>query len=289
MCTILTNQKRVILVTGANKGIGFHVVKKLLNDESSIHTVILLGSRDLKRGQDAIKKLGSPCNLHLLQIDMSSTKSIYEAVDEIKQKYDEKLDIVINNAGVLLRDLTVDAAREIFIVNYYGVKLLNELLFPIIRTNGRIINVSSQVSAIALHESSIDLQKKYTSDTLTFQDLDQLVEDFISAIETNTLEALGYHSKTYTLSYGISKAALNALTQIEAREWTTYKNLVIVSVSPGFCTTDMTDNASTARSPELGADSILHAVNTPHNELENGSFYRDGQQLTLVFEPTCQS
>jgi carbonyl reductase 1 len=280
-----TKQQRVILVTGANKGIGFYVVKKLLNEPSADNTIILLGSRDLKRGQDALEQLGSPFNVHLLQLDMSSTESINQAVSEIQEKYDGQLDIIINNAGILTKELTVDTARKTFAVNYYGIKLLNEQLFPIIRENGRIINVSSQVAAMVLHESSVTLQEKYTSSTLTTKELDQLVEDFISAIETNTLEDLGYHIKTLPTVYGISKAVLNTLTEIEAREWSTAKNLLVVSVSPGFCATDMTEHSSGARSPELGADSILHAVNTPHAELKNGGFYRDGQQLPLIFEP----
>ncbi|CAF4084289.1 unnamed protein product [Rotaria sp. Silwood2] len=284
-----TKQQRVILVTGANKGIGFHVIKKLLNESSLNNTVILLGSRDLKRGQDAFEQLGSPSNVHPLQLDMLSIESINQMVNEIKEKYGGQLDIVINNAGILLNDLTVDAARKTFAVHYYGIKLLNEQLFPMIRKNGRIINVSSQVGAIALYESSTILRDKYISPTLTIKELDQLVEDFIAAIETNTLEDLGYHNKTFTPIYGISKAALNALTQIEAREWSISKNLLVISVTPGYCATDMTQNASDARSPEIGANSILHAVNTPQNELQNGGFYRDGKQLSLIFEPIPRS
>ena len=63
-------QQRVILVTGANKGIGFEVVKKLIEESSSSkNDLILLGSRDLDHGQDAIKQLGSPSNVHLLQLE----------------------------------------------------------------------------------------------------------------------------------------------------------------------------------------------------------------------------
>jgi NAD(P)-dependent dehydrogenase (short-subunit alcohol dehydrogenase family) len=140
-----TKQQRVILVTGANKGIGFYVVKKLLNESSSDDTLILLGSRDLNRGQDALEQLGSPSNVHLLQLDISSIESINQAVSEIKEKYDGQLDIIINNAGVAIEEVTVEVARTTFAVHYYGIKLLNEQLFPLIRKNGRIINVSSRV------------------------------------------------------------------------------------------------------------------------------------------------
>jgi carbonyl reductase 1 len=277
-----TEQPRLILVTGANKGIGFYVVKKLVQESPSNSTIILLGSRDLKRGQDAVIQLNSPSNVHVLQLDTSSRDSIIHGIDEIKQKYGGQLDVVINNAGISTTEITASAARELFNTNYYGIKMLNENLLPLMRQNGRIINVSSRVGTIILQEASQTLQEKYTSPTLTKDQLDQLVEDFISAIETNSVERLGYNLKSTFLVYGVTKAALNALTQVEAREWSGIKNLLVVSVTPGLCATDMARDIPNARPPELGADSILYVVNTPQNELENGGFYRDGRQLPLI-------
>ncbi|CAF4571247.1 unnamed protein product, partial [Rotaria socialis] len=112
-----TEQKRMILVTGANRGIGFLIVKKLAKDSPSNR---------------------SPSNVHVLQLDTSSRESIIRAKDEIKQKYGGQLDVVINNAAVTMKDLNVNAAREILGTNYYGVKILNEYLFPLMREGGRI-------------------------------------------------------------------------------------------------------------------------------------------------------
>jgi NAD(P)-dependent dehydrogenase (short-subunit alcohol dehydrogenase family) len=273
-----TKQQRVILITGANKGLGFEVVKKLVNNKStSTNDLILLGSRDLKRGQDAIIQLGSPSNVHLIQLDTSSPESIKKVTNEIKQKYGGKLDILINNAGIASMETTVDAARNIFATNYYGVKLLNEHLSPFIRENGRIVNVASEVGAWVLHETSNDLQNKYKSSTLTQQQLDKLVQDFISSIETKNSAKLGYNDKSPYLIYGASKTALIALTHIEARQWSGAKNVLVLSVCPGYCSTDINNHGPGSRPPELGADSILHAATAPANELENGQFYQDGQ------------
>jgi NAD(P)-dependent dehydrogenase (short-subunit alcohol dehydrogenase family) len=273
-----TNQQRVILVTGANKGLGFEVIKKLVKDTSSSNTdLILLGSRDLKRGQDAIIKLGSPSNVYLIQLDTSSPSSIAHATDEIKQKYGGKLDILINNAAISTREITVDGARELFATNYFGIKLLNKHLSPLIRENGRIINVASEVGAWTLHEMSNDLQNKYQSSTLTEEQLDAIVQDFISAIESNNLNKLGYNDKSIYLVYGVSKTALLALTRIEARQWSGAKNVLVLSVCPGYCSTDLNNHGPGSRPAELGADSILYVVQTPANKLENGQFYQDGQ------------
>ena len=273
-----TKQQRVILITGANKGLGFEVVKKLAKGSSgSTNDLILLGSRDLKRGQDAITQLGSPSNVRLLQLDTSSSDSITQATNEIKQKYGGKLDILINNAGIATFELSVDAVRKVFATNYYGVKLLNRYLSPLIQENGRIINVASEVGAWATHEMSSDLQDKYKSSTLTEEQLDKLVKDFISAVESKSLQKLGYNEKLPYLNYGMSKAALLALTRIEARQWSGAKNVLVLSVTPGYCATDLNNHGPGARPAELGADSILHPATAPAKELQNGEFYLDGQ------------
>lgn len=282
-----TNSERIILITGGNKGLGFEVIKKLVNDKSkSKNDLILLGSRDLKRGEDAIKQLGSPSNVHLIQLDTSSLESIKNVTNEIKQKYGGKLDILINNAAIASRETTSDVAKQTFATNYYGIKLLNKHLSPFIRENGRIINVSSEVGAWTLYQTSENLQKKYLSSTLTEEELDKLVEDFISAIDEKNLEKLGYSNSMFGLIYGVSKAALTALTGIEARQWSQAKNVLVLSVCPGFCSTDLNHHAPGSRSPELGADSILYVVNTPAKDLQNGEFYQDGQQKPHSYECT---
>jgi len=278
-----TEQQRIILVTGANKGIGFEVVKKLVQQPSSnSNDVILLGSRDLKRGQDALQQLGSSPNVHLLQLDTSSKESIVRATNEIKEKYGGQLDVIINNAGIALKDDTAQAARETMGTNYYGVKILNEHLIPLLRENGRVANVASGLGPMALHCVSKDLQEKYTSSTLTIEQLDQLVEDFISALESNSLDQHGYSIKLPALSYGVSKAALIALTRVEARQHSGTKQIFVYSVCPGYCSTDLNNHGPGARSPELGADSILYVINTPDHELENGAFYQDGKKLPEI-------
>ncbi|UJR18840.1 hypothetical protein I4U23_021968 [Adineta vaga] len=285
----MTEQKRVILVTGANKGIGLEVVKKLL-EQSSLNTndIILLGSRDMKRGQDAIQQLGSPPNVHLLQLDTSSKESIIAATNEIKQKYNGHLDILINNAAIAPRENTIEATRTAFATNYYGIKMLNEHLIPLIGKNGRIVNVASTVGQMVAYLFSKELQEKYTSPTLTTQELDGIVEDFLSAFESHNSERIGYSSEIPFPAYTISKTALIALTRSQARKYFNDKSVFIYAVCPGFCATDLNNHADGARSASLGADSILYLINTPTNELENGAFYLDGKKLPQICDNEAQ-
>ncbi len=84
--------------------------------------------------------------------------------------------------------------------------------------------------------------------------------------------------------YGVTKAALNALIQVESREWSSIKTLLVISVTPGLCATDMARHIPNARPPELGTDSVLYVVNTAQDQLENGGFYLADQQLPLIIE-----
>jgi carbonyl reductase 1 len=275
-----TKQQRIILVTGANKGIGFEVIKKLLEESStSNNNLILLGSRDLTRGQDALVKLGSPSNVHVLQLDTSSAESIARATDEIKQKYGGQLDVLINNAGIATTDNSIEGMQNVFGTNYYGVKMVNKQLFPLIRENGRVVNVSSQVGAWTLHEMSNEIQEKYKSATLTEEGLDALVNDLFSAVTTNTLEKIIPNTKLPYSAYGASKTALNALTRVQACKWSGAKNVLVLAVTPGYCATDLSNQAPGSRPAALGAESILHAVKAPQADLENGEFYQDGKKL----------
>ncbi|CAF0886719.1 unnamed protein product [Adineta steineri] len=279
-------KKRVILVTGANKGLGFEVIKKLLEESSSSNNLILLGSRDLKRGQDALLELGSPSNVHILQLDTSSAESIARATNEIKQKYGGHLDVLINNAGIASMNDTAETARDIFATNYYGIKMVNKHLFPLIRENGRVVNVSSEVGAWTLHDMVGDIQKKYKSATLTEEELDSLVKDYISAIATKTADKIVPNPKLPALAYGGSKLALTALTRIQARQWSGAKNVLVAAVCPGYCSTDLNHHGAGSHPPALGAESILYVVNTPKDNLENGEFYQDGKKLPQSYECT---
>ncbi|CAF0968392.1 unnamed protein product [Adineta ricciae] len=273
-----SQQPRVILVTGSNKGIGFELVKSLSNSND----VVLLGCRNPERGNEALIRLDLPSNVHCLQLDVSSEESIVQAKNEIEHKYGGQLDILVNNAACGDLELTVDSARRTFSVNYYGIKMLNEYLFPLIRKNGRIINVASACGSVVLSEASTYLQDQYSSSTLTTRQLNQLVEDFISSVGTNNIEQLGYNPQSLYLIYSVSKAAVIALTRIEARQWSCARGILVLSVCPGFCATDINQNAPGGRHPKLGAESILYLINMQENKLENGGFYRDGQQLAQI-------
>ena len=96
--------RKIALVTGGTVGgIGYEVVKALMQSTKSYH--ILLGSRSMEKGETAIKKLQEECSgssntVELLQVDLDQDESIEKAYEQVKSN-PGKLDILINNAGIL--------------------------------------------------------------------------------------------------------------------------------------------------------------------------------------------
>src|SRR5205823_4520373 len=101
----MTKEKRIALVTGANKGIGFEVARDLAR--KGFH--VFLGARDTEAGEAAVQKLNKEGEkedygeITSLKIDISKPESIQRAAEEFS-KQSNRLDALINNAGMLLDD-----------------------------------------------------------------------------------------------------------------------------------------------------------------------------------------
>jgi NAD(P)-dependent dehydrogenase (short-subunit alcohol dehydrogenase family) len=162
MKNILTD--KTCLITGANSGIG----KALAGAIAGLGAELVMVCRDRARGESArneiINKSGNP-NIHLFLFDLSSQKSIRNGVREIKMKY-RKLDILINNAGVILfkKILTEDGIESMFAVNFLGPFLLTNLLMDLLITGApaRVINVVSEgTSKGTINVESLPVPKKF--------------------------------------------------------------------------------------------------------------------------------
>jgi len=138
--------KKIVLVTGANKGIGFGIAKHL----GLSGWQIVLGARDGERAAKAIDTLRS-LGIEVLgwvHIELADPQSIKEASRELCDKYSE-LSLLVNNAGIP-GDMGVDSMhtdmndlRQTIDVNFVGTFELTKLLMPLLESNnGRIVNVT---------------------------------------------------------------------------------------------------------------------------------------------------
>jgi NAD(P)-dependent dehydrogenase (short-subunit alcohol dehydrogenase family) len=233
--------KRIALVTGANKGIGFEVARQLLRE--GFH--VFLGARDEKAGKAAAEKLNQETrktgkderqgSLTFLRIDIADPKSIKRAAEEFSKQSD-RLDVLINNAGILLdNDKDVLAiAPEIFETtlrtNSLGALLVSQAFVPFLKKSDtpRIVNVSSGGG--------------------------QLTDG----------------ADGWAPAYCISKTALNGVTvQLAAA----LAKFTVNSVCPGWVRTDMGGSNATRSIAEGASGIVWLAVEAPQNQ--TGKFWRD--------------
>lgn len=139
-------KEKTVLVTGANKGIGFGIAKHLGLSGWNI----IVGARHQERAEAAIRELKS-LNIQVLgwiHIELADLSSISEASKEINEKYPE-LSLLVNNAGIP-GDMSVDGQhtelsdiKDTLNVNFIGTFALTKSLMPLLeKNNGRIVNVT---------------------------------------------------------------------------------------------------------------------------------------------------
>ena len=200
---------KVALITGANKGIGLETARQL----GKLGVTILVGSRDLAKGEQAAEVLrGVGVDAQAIKLDVVNEADRAAAAKFIEKEFG-RLDILINNAGVMLdarsgnETSTTPLAilRETFETNFFAVVALTQTLLPLIRKSeaGRIVNLSSILASQTLHA---------------------------------TKGSPIYDAKTF--AYDSSKTALNSFTIHLAHELRGTK-IKVNSAHPGWVKTEM--------------------------------------------------
>jgi len=244
---------RVAFITGANRGLGLETAREL----GKQGIVVVLGSRDAKKGAAAAAKLrGEGITAESVGFDVTKTQDHQKAYDYLEKKYG-RLDILVNNAGVLKENqisatgsgpnpvsaVSPEILHDTFETNFFAPVALTQKLLPLIRKapSGRIVNVSSILSSLTLHS------------------------DPNSPI---------YEFKTF--AYDASKAALNSFTIHLAYELRDNK-IKVNSAHPGWVKTDMGGPDATIDLSEGGKTSAQLA--TLPEDGPSGGFYHLGQPL----------
>jgi NAD(P)-dependent dehydrogenase (short-subunit alcohol dehydrogenase family) len=214
--------KPVALVTGANQGIGLQIAKDLAAQKF----VVLVGSRNLQRGQAAAKEVGP--DAYALELDVTDQASITAAAERVRSEFG-RLDVLIQNAAISNTrkqpgqsieayakttrpsNVSLDEMRAVWETNVFGVLAVYQAMLPLLREapHARIVNVSSGVGSLT----------------------------------TNSDPAFAYRS-IFGPVYPASKTALNALTVAMAIELEK-EGIKVNAVSPGFTKTNLNGYAGT--------------------------------------------
>ncbi|MBZ9859847.1 SDR family NAD(P)-dependent oxidoreductase [Mesorhizobium sp. CA12] len=187
---------KVALVTGGNRGIGLETARQL----AELGFTVLIGVRDLAKGETAARTLGSA--VEAIELDVAASEAADRAAAEVESRFG-RLDVLVNNAAIhydpsaqaLRPDWTV--IREAFETNVFGAWRVAAALAPLLGASGhgRLVNVSS---------------------------------------EGGSLASMGAGAPAYSTS----KATLNALTRILAAELRG-AGVLVNAICPGWVATDM--------------------------------------------------
>lgn len=143
---------RVVLVTGANRGIGLEVCRQLA---SRGHRVILT-ARDRSQADASVQALQPAGDVVPAVLDVTDPRSIQGLADDLAGR-GERIDVLVNNAAILvdegepLLDLTAEDLRHTFETNIFGPIAVSQAFVPamVARGYGRIVNVSSEAGQLA--------------------------------------------------------------------------------------------------------------------------------------------
>jgi carbonyl reductase 1 len=269
--------KRTVLVTGANKGIGYEIARRLGAEKD---TLCILGCRNIELGQAAISRLKDQgCNVALVEIDLKDDDSIQAAAKEIEDKYGT-CDVLINNAAVCYNDPTLydkvphtpfDKQADITIqTNFFGTLALTQAMIPLLEKSSspRIINIASSAGRLSILPSE-KRRAEFSSDDLQMQQLQGYMKEFVSDAQNGSHAAKGWPNT----GYGVAKVGIIAMTKVFARE---NPRFMVNSVDPGYCATDQNNNQGYIPA-ERGASTPFLLATIPNDQFSSGLHWYEEQ------------
>jgi NAD(P)-dependent dehydrogenase (short-subunit alcohol dehydrogenase family) len=226
----------IVVVTGANKGLGRETARRLLADGHDVWAA----ARDPQRGAAAADEIGA----RSLVLDVTDDASVNDAAKTVAQATGGVLDVLINNAGisggrVSAAELTAEKLHEVYDVNVFGPVRVFHAFLPLLERSEApvVVNVSSGLGSLTY---SADPETAYT--------------------------------KLIVPAYFSSKAALNMLTVQYANA---FPGMRINSVDPGFTATDLNANRGTQTVSE-GTDAIVGMATVAPDGPTGSFVSRDG-------------
>lgn len=216
----------IVLVTGANQGIGFEIAKKLATEHKDYH-VIMAGRRKAAIEEAAQKLKSDGLSVEPLVLDLDSDATIEAAAKSVSDKYG-RLDVLVNNAAVSTAPTSADGKsntpREEFLqilnTNVAGVQVVTDAFIPLLEkstSTKRIVFISSTVGSLTHKADPSHPQRKLP-----------------------------------WLPYTVSKTAETMLALFYAAQFDGRNDWKVNISCPGFCATNLNGHSGT-NTPEHGA------------------------------------
>ena len=242
------SEKKVALITGANKGLGLETARQL----GKLGYTVLIGSRDPLKGEVAARLMRNEgIDVRVVKLDVNRQVDIDAAAAMVESEFG-RLDVLVNNAGVMIEkgwtknttsETTLENLRATFEANLFAVHAVTKALLPALKkaAAARIVNVSSILG-------SVSLQATKGSPT--------------------------YSTKLF--AYNASKAALNVYTISLAHELR-HTKIKVNSAHPGWVKTDLGGSAAPMNVVD-GAKTEVELA-TLGEDGPSGGFFHMGEEI----------
>ncbi|MGN6092484.1 MAG: SDR family NAD(P)-dependent oxidoreductase [Luteibacter jiangsuensis] len=229
--------QRVALVSGANRGIGLEVAKQL----ASLGVTVFMGMREPGKGEKSartIRELGG--DAHAIKLDVTKSKDIDRVMGHIGEHFG-RLDILVNNAGGFYDHDAIPSAPDL------------EMIRGALDVN--------LIGAWCLTAAALPLMKRH---------------GYGRVVNVSSECALHAMCSENSPAYRVSKAALNAYTQVLARELEG-SGILVNAVCPGWTATAL--GGGGGRPAAESAEGIVWAALLPEREAATGGFFRDRTKI----------
>ena len=235
---------KVVLITGANKGLGKEIGRQL----GALGYTVVLSARDEQAGRAAAAALvAEGCDAYPVRLEVTNPDALGSLVSYLETTFG-KLDVLVNNAGIFIewdgKPTDADKVRRTLEVNLIAPFAITEALVPLLSRSddARVINHSSMLGSIGTAERMWN--------------------------EIGGFMAVGYST---------SKAGLNMLTMIQSKTLAN-KGIAVAAAHPGWVKTDLGTQAAPMEVDE-GARTVVDLVTIARDKFPHGQLYHQGERM----------
>ncbi|XP_067936098.1 carbonyl reductase [NADPH] 1-like [Watersipora subatra] len=261
---------KIALVTGANQGIGFGVVRRLCKEHPT--WTVYGTSRSAANGEEARKKLEAEgLTAKYLEADLTKADTIVAMKEKLLKEHGG-IDILVNNAGIAFKNTATDPyavqAEVTLQTNVFGTHTVCEQLFPILRDGARVVILSSMIAPMALHKTKKICPSRYEAyikndPPMTLETVLNLMREFVSSVKAGDHAQKGWPDNS---AYGTSKLANTVMARAYQQQFssTPERDIVVNAADPGYVNTSMSSHKGPLTIDE-GADTPYYLAVLPPN------------------------